>query len=49
MIELELHKDWYFFVLENYDVTWKPRILYIAAFFFSRMVVIGGKYYICEL
>ena len=26
MIELELHKDWYFFVLENDDATWKPRI-----------------------
>ena len=26
MIKLELHKDWYFFVLENDDVTWKPRI-----------------------
>jgi len=26
MITLEFCKDWYFFVLENDDVTWKPRI-----------------------
>ena len=26
MIKLELNKNWYFFVLENDDVTWKPRI-----------------------
>ena len=23
MIRLKLHKDWYFFVLPNVDVTWK--------------------------
>ena len=27
MIKIEVHKDWHFFVLENDDVTWKPRIV----------------------